>query len=51
MATRTVTRDELDDELKRIKREGVERLVSVTTADEGFVIRTEPLDEPPVEIR
>jgi hypothetical protein len=52
MTLRVVSRDDLDEELKRIKRAGVERLVSVTPADEGeFVVRTEPMPEPPLEIR
>lgn len=51
MAERRVARDRIDDHLKRIKREGVERLVSATPDGDEFVVVTEPRTQAPQETR
>jgi hypothetical protein len=51
MATKRVTRDELDDELKRIARSGTDRLVSVSPAGDLFEVTTEKRVEPRMEVR
>ena len=43
MEERRVSRDDLDTERKRIAREGVERILSITPdGDDVYVIRLEP---------
>lgn len=48
---RTVTRAELARELRRIEREGTERLVSYQLTGDDVVIMTEPRVVPPQETR
>lgn len=48
---RVVTRAQLAAELRRIEREGAERLVSVVPDGDEFVITTEQRDEPRMETR
>ena len=48
---RTVVRAEFGRELRRIEREGVERLVSYQVNGDEIVLVTELLPEPRTEIR
>lgn len=52
MATRTVSRDERDETLRRIERAGTERVVSIDDNEDGTVtIRTDRLTEAKRETR
>lgn len=52
MAVRTVTRDELDETLKRITRMGTERIVRVEEIDDELCrVHTDRLTEPKLETR